>query len=231
MREDTAAERDPFWDLTGVVRRALCKAILQNSPPDKILLTLATEGSEACDRFEKALLSLGSRVQRKSLLCLKAVCGHVALETIQIVRVGNTDIRLSHFPNAFFFSVLPPRMGSEAEAAQSATSLEPVPINLSPIRTRPDGFPDPTALLELAEGVESGLVETQIPPLCHLEFLSCVFGLPLGNPPVWWAHLGEGRSVWDIEVQDLTVKISIMGEVVRTLAFPNRFHQDFLTRL
>lgn len=229
--EEMAAEKEPFWDLTGLVRRALCRQLMESGPPEKLLLTLTADGSEACDRFERELIALGDRVRRKSHVCLKAVCGHIALETIQVIRIGNTDFRLSHFPNAFYFSVYPPRMEPDGEPSAPATGVEPEPLNLSPIRTRPDGYPDPAGLLDLAEGVESGFVETQVPQFCNLEFLSTTLGLPLGDPAIWWAHLCEGRSVWDIEVQDLTVKVSTMGEVVRTLAVSNGFRQEFTCRV
>jgi hypothetical protein len=218
-------EKNPFWDLTPMVRGALHRHMTKAGPPEKVLLGLFAEGSPSCDQFERALGSLGRHVRKQSLVCLKAVCGHIASETMQIVRVGNCDFRLSHFPTSFYFSVLPPDdegadvlLDDEANEPQDTSDL------VAPLSDPEDLLEELGGAAEEAGGEPTSRSESTF---CRLEFVSLGLGLPVSPPSNWWAYLGEGHSVWDFEVQDLTVKVSVFGEVVRTLAFPNHFHQDF----
>lgn len=214
----------PFWDITGLLRRAIRRRLANADTPDHLFLALTLDGSARCQRFEDSLRTLeGGRFTRKSLVRLKAVCGNADEHSLDILRLGNTDLRLGPFPSGLLF----------------ALELTPSPLvggGLGTFLNPPSGFSGsgpgagPYEQFEPLPG-ESPSDPLASPSFCQMEFQALAVGVPPGNPAHWWALVNEGRSVWDAEGERQTLKVSVLGEVVRTLAVSNGFHRDFTTTL
>lgn len=212
----------PFWDITGLLRRAIRRRLANAEAPEHLFLLLTLEGIARCEEFEESLPLLDSaRFLRKSLLRLKAVCGDAGEHPIEILRLGNTDLRLGPFPTGLLFLLeLTP---SPLVGGGTGATLHP-PYGFSATVGRPPEQSEPLP----GESSPGPFVS---PSFCHMEFQAMTVGLPPGNPAHWWAHLNEGRSVWDAESERETLKVSVLGEVVRTLAAGNGFRRDFTTTL
>ena len=65
----------------------------------------------------------------------------------------------------------------------------------------------------------------------QLAFQSMLLGPFTESPVTSWAHLAEGRSIWTPPYERRTLKVSVWGEVVRTLAVSNEFRQEFTIAL
>lgn len=214
----------PFWDITALLRRAIRRRLAGAESPEHLFLLLVLEGDARREALEESLRSLGGgRFSRKSLLRLQAVCGQAGGRCLDILRLGNTDLRLGPFPLGFLFSLeLTPSplvgggLGAPLHPSPGVLGAGPVPG----ASEQPEPLPG-----------ESLSDSPTLPSFCHLEFQAVTVGLPPGNPAHWWALLNEGRSVWDAESERETLKVSVLGEVARTLAAGNSFRRDFVITL
>jgi len=233
----------PFWDVTRLLRQALARfSGAADANPCYLWLCLAAQGSQECKELDYRLAVLGpKRLGARRNLRVKAVCGHEGGELMHIVRVGNADFRLSCFPTIFVFAIHPlPAPLGHAAGGQAGAALAYGPE----ARAGEDGIPadvpgnagwDLRASLATPSrppddplaGLEEEDMVVNPPPACSLGFHALALGFPEGDAVAWWAHLGEGHSCWSAPYAAHTVKISIFGEVVRTLSITNRFFLDF----
>ncbi len=211
------------WDLTPGFLHALEDFAETGDPPGRLLLALLLEDHAASELLAVRLLRLANtrHADFSADARIRAFCGQTSDSTpVCEVPPGDPlppavpwrpeDLPEDHI-GCFRLGDTDFRLG--AFPALMLFSIVPA-----------SHYEEPPDLDRYAE------IGAEPPPAWRLEFISLAMGAPGGDPGVWWAHLSEGHSRWSADTARLTVKVSVHGEVVRTLSAENAFHAEFTAR-